>query len=193
MPRRVPHHPTSFSPRVSKPVRHCIVDRAIHMPKTLPMASATDKFVQNKMSVEVIRQYAGPVQVTRRVWVRVPGKHFPGLQATEQKEFFKGTAVESKDKHKFHRHLKAWGAEHTGGPVSGTTCRVLSSLYCSPACTAGPRCRSQSGVSRTSLLSCRVLSDVTWSDVYGVTVEWCHMEYIHLAMSHYLVHVWTSI
>ena len=66
------------------------------MPKTLPMASATDKFVQNKMSVEVIRQYAGPVQVTRRVWVRVPGKHFPGLQATEQKEFFKGTAVESK-------------------------------------------------------------------------------------------------
>ena len=148
------------------------------MPKTLPMASATDKFVQNKMSVEVIRQYAGPVQVTRRVWVRVPGKHFPGLQATEQKEFFKGTAVESKDKHKFHRHLKAWGAEHTGpgirynlqGPLQPV---LLTSLYC-----RGPRCRSQSGVSRTSLLSCRVLSDVTWSDVYGVTIEWCHIEYI---------------
>ena len=32
-----------------------------------------------------IRQFAGQVQVTRRVKVKVPGKHFSGLSAAEQK------------------------------------------------------------------------------------------------------------
>ena len=63
---------------------------------------------------EQFRMHPGPVQVTRKVKVNVPGKHFPQLSAPEQKEVYSGTAVEFKDKHKFARHAKAWGAEHTG-------------------------------------------------------------------------------
>lgn len=64
--------------------------------------------------VEPIKQYAGQVQVTRSVVVNVPGKHFPALQPSEQAEFYPGTAVEFKERHRFARHPKAWGAEHTG-------------------------------------------------------------------------------
>lgn len=45
------------------------------------------------------------------------GQAFPRLQPAEQSAYYKGTAVESKDRHKFPRHLKAWGAEHTGPGV----------------------------------------------------------------------------
>ena len=44
--------------------------------------------------VEHIKQHPGPVQVTRKVVVDVPGKHFPGLQPAEQKAVYSGTAVE---------------------------------------------------------------------------------------------------
>ena len=81
------------------------------MPKDAPEVA---KLVQNKMIVDVIKQHAGPVQVTRSVWVHVPGRHFPNLTAAEQAISYKGTAVEFKERHKFQRHLKAWGAEHTG-------------------------------------------------------------------------------
>ena len=69
---------------------------------------------QGKMLVDHIKQHPGPVQVTRSVYVNVPGKHFPQLTGAEQLLFYKGTAVESAEKHKFPRHLKAWGAEHSG-------------------------------------------------------------------------------
>ena len=36
--------------------------------------------------VTAIKQYPGPVQVTRRVKVKVPGKHFPQLSLAEQSE-----------------------------------------------------------------------------------------------------------
>ena len=36
------------------------------------------------MYVSAIKQHPGPQQVTRRVKVKVPGKHFPALQAAEQ-------------------------------------------------------------------------------------------------------------
>jgi len=64
--------------------------------------------------VEAIKQYPGMVQVTRKVKVDVPGKHFPQLQAAEQKQSYSGTAVEYAERHKFDRHLKAWGQAHTG-------------------------------------------------------------------------------
>ena len=38
----------------------------------------------------------------------------PALTPSEQKEEFWGTAVEAADRHKFLRHLKAWGDAHTG-------------------------------------------------------------------------------
>ena len=82
---------------------------------------------------ERIIQHPGPVQVTRRVKVRVPGKHFLNLLPAEQLEFYDGTAVEHKEWHSFPRHLKAWGAPHTGpgirflcdsDPPRETVCRA---------------------------------------------------------------------
>ena len=63
--------------------------------------------------VQAIKQYPGQQQVTRRVRVMVPGKHFPQLQAAEKAVSYWGTAVEFQERRKFPRHLKAWGAEHT--------------------------------------------------------------------------------
>ena len=51
------------------------------------------------MSVDHIKQYPGPVQVTHSEYVTVPGKHFPQLTTAEQHRFYKGTAVESADWH----------------------------------------------------------------------------------------------
>jgi hypothetical protein len=62
----------------------------------------------------VPKQHPGPQQVQRAVKVSVPGKHFPQLQPSEQKVDYEGTAVEFAEKHKFPKHGKAWGAEHTG-------------------------------------------------------------------------------
>ena len=47
----------------------------------------------------IIKKHLGPVQVTRRVQVDVPGKHFPTLQSAEQAALYKGTAVEFSEKH----------------------------------------------------------------------------------------------
>ena len=52
------------------------------MTTSLPLATKdTPKLAtrQSALSVEVVKQYPGPVQVTRRVRVMVPGKHFPQL------------------------------------------------------------------------------------------------------------------
>ena len=56
----------------------------------------------------------GQVQVTRCVKVKVPGKHFPGLSAAEQKLEYWVTAVEFREHYPFERHNKAWGPAHTG-------------------------------------------------------------------------------
>jgi len=69
---------------------------------------------QLELPVDVIRQHKGQPQVDRGVKVQVPGKHFPGLQPAEQKEFYEGTATEYQERHKFLQHSKAWGSAHTG-------------------------------------------------------------------------------
>ena len=46
--------------------------------------------------------------------VDVPGKHFPQLTGAEQNASYAGTAVEFTERHTFARHVKAWGAAHTG-------------------------------------------------------------------------------
>jgi len=63
--------------------------------------------------VQSIKQYPGQQQVDRSVKVKVPGKHFPQLQALEQAVMYWGTAVEFRERQKFPRHAKAWGGEHT--------------------------------------------------------------------------------
>ena len=61
-----------------------------------------------------IKQYAGQVQVTRAVKVKAPGKHFTGLTGSEAQQEYWAEAVEYKERHAFDRHVKAWGAAHTG-------------------------------------------------------------------------------
>ena len=68
--------------------------------------------------VIAIRQHPGPVQVTRRVKVQVPGKHFPQLSAAEQAVAYWGTAIEYKERHAFAVHRKAWGGARTGPGIS---------------------------------------------------------------------------
>ena len=58
--------------------------------------------------VTAIKQHPGSVQVTRRVKVKVPGKHFPALSPAKQKEYYWGTAIESKERHSFGLHRKAY-------------------------------------------------------------------------------------
>ena len=69
---------------------------------------------QTELGITAIKQYSGQQQVQRKVVVNVPGKHFPSLQAAEQKAFYPGTCVEYAERHKFDRHLMAWGQAHTG-------------------------------------------------------------------------------
>ena len=77
------------------------------LPKTVNAkdpASATTQ--QTTLSVDVIKQYPGPQQVEWTVTLMVPGKHFPQLQPSEQKEFYEGTALGSRrSTFKFVRHL----------------------------------------------------------------------------------------
>ena len=73
---------------------HC---RELSEPNLAPGSVASEYWpvmTQAALDVEIIRQYPGPVQVARRVQLKVPGKHFPNLTAAEQKEFYDGTAVE---------------------------------------------------------------------------------------------------
>ena len=40
----------------------------------------------NALGFDVIKQHPGPVQALRKVKLKVPGKHFPQLTPSEQKE-----------------------------------------------------------------------------------------------------------
>ena len=79
---------------------------------------------QSMLAVEIIKQHPGPQQVERAVKVNVPGKHFPGLHPAEQKIDYEGTAVEFAHRHALPRHLRAWGAPHTGPGIRLTASRA---------------------------------------------------------------------
>ena len=93
------------------------------------------------------RAHPGPVQVTHRVRVLVPGKHFPNLTAAEQADFYFGTAVEHKERHSQKgvpwRESYAGG---TGGPVEGShggcierQCSLVADAYGIHACLSAHR------------------------------------------------------
>ena len=63
---------------------------------------------------EPVKQYPGQIQVTRRVKVQAPGKHFSGLTQSEQTKSYWATALEYRERYQFERHTKGWGAAHTG-------------------------------------------------------------------------------
>ena len=69
------------------------------MPPKTVNAKAPATTQQTTLSVDVIKQYPGPQQVERAVTLMVPGKHFPQLQPSEQKEFYEGTALGFTEKH----------------------------------------------------------------------------------------------
>ena len=82
--------------------------------RRLVMPPAQKTAVQQSLNVEIIKQYPGQQQVDRGVKVNVPGRHFPQLEAAEQRVDYEGTAVEHRLRHQFGIHRKAWGAAHTG-------------------------------------------------------------------------------
>ena len=86
------------------------------MPPAKKTSSAQNTTLQS-MGMDVIKQYPGPLTVSRAVKVDVPGKHFPQLTGAEQNASYTGTAVEFTERHTFARHGKAWGAAHTGPSI----------------------------------------------------------------------------
>ena len=59
--------------------------------------SSTQNTTLQTMGMDVIKQYPGPLTVSRAVkrWTsRLPGKHFPHLTGAEQNASYAGTAVE---------------------------------------------------------------------------------------------------
>ena len=56
--------------------------------------SSTQNTTLQTMGMDVIKQYPGPLTVSRAVKVDVPGKHFPQLTGAEQNASYTGTAVE---------------------------------------------------------------------------------------------------
>ena len=63
-----------------------------------------------------IKQYTGQIQVTRAVQAQVPGKHFITTSPRRRGSsgLYWATAVEFQERHSFERHVKEWGAAHTG-------------------------------------------------------------------------------
>ena len=56
--------------------------------------TSTQNTTLQTMGMDVIKQYPGPLTVSRAVKVDVPGKHFPQLTGAEQNASYAGTAVE---------------------------------------------------------------------------------------------------
>ena len=56
-------------------------------------SSSTQNTTLQSMGMDVIKQYPGPLTVSRAVKVDVPGKHFPQLTGAEQNASYAGTAV----------------------------------------------------------------------------------------------------
>ena len=56
----------------------------------------------------------------------MPGKHFPSLQPSEQRNEYWGEAAEYAERHTFERHTKAWGAAHKVGCKMAAAANVES-------------------------------------------------------------------
>lgn len=79
---------------------------------------------QSTLGFESIKQYPGLQTAERRVKVQAPGKFFTGLTANESAAFYEVEAVEFTERHKFAKHLKGWGAAHTGPGIRITCARI---------------------------------------------------------------------
>ena len=61
--------------------------------------AATRPLMQSALSVDVVKQYSGQMQVDRRVIVNIPGKFFPSLTGAEQAALYPGEPVEYQERH----------------------------------------------------------------------------------------------
>ena len=97
--------------------------------------------------VTAIRQHPGPVQVTHRVKVQVPGMR-QALPTTvgrrTSRRLLGQTAIEYKERHAFAVHRNAWGGAHTGPGIRFLhTTRAASASTCSRSGrTTSRHCRS---------------------------------------------------
>ena len=61
--------------------------------------AATRPQKQSALSIDVVKQYPGQLQVDRRVVVQIPGKFFPSLTGAEQAALYPGEPVEYQERH----------------------------------------------------------------------------------------------
>ena len=87
--------------------------------------TSTQNTTLQTMGMDVIKQYPGPLTVSRAVKLAsrpAPGQAlFPHLTGAEQNASYTGTAVEFTERHTFVRHGKAPGAPRTLGPASASS------------------------------------------------------------------------
>ena len=137
MPRYPPHVHTgtwgtleTFTPAV-RANKVCTARRAKRN-NTALMApkkpSSTQKATLQSMGMDVIKQYPGPLTVSRAVKLTVktghgrPGQALPAAhRRAGQNASYTGTAVEFTERHTFVRHGKAPGAPRTLGPASASS------------------------------------------------------------------------
>jgi hypothetical protein len=87
------------------------------MPPAKKTSSAQNTTLQST-GMDVIKQYPGPLTVSRAVKVDVPGKHFPQLTGAEQKASYTGTAVEFTERHTFARYMLKYAKGISAAPSS---------------------------------------------------------------------------
>ena len=87
------------------------------MPPAKKTSSAQNTTLQS-MGMDVIKQYPGPLTVSRAVKVDVPGKHFPQLTGAEQNASYAGTAVEFTERHTFARYMLKYAKGISAAPSS---------------------------------------------------------------------------
>ena len=92
------------------------------MPPAKKTSSAQNTTLQST-GMDVIKQYPGPLTVSRAVKVDVPGKHFPQLTGAEQNASYAGTAVEFTVKYGNVSAPSAAPSSNSPDPIELRRCR----------------------------------------------------------------------
>ena len=114
------------------------------MPPAKKTSSAQNTTLQS-MGMDVIKQYPGPLTVSRAVKVDVPGKHFPQLTGAEQNASYAGTAVEFTERHTFARYMLKYAKGISAAPSSTSPDPSSSDAAASAAPSSGSAGPSTSG------------------------------------------------
>ena len=107
--------------------------------------TSTQNTTLQTMGMDVIKQYPGPLTVSRAVKVDVPGKHFPQLTGAEQNASYAGTAVEFTERHTFARYMLKYAKGISAAPSSTSPDPSSSDAAASAAPSSGSAGPSTSG------------------------------------------------